>query len=249
MQRREIPVTTEPSTATASPGDLLMNGKIVVITGASGALGKVVAGAAVAKGARVAGIDHASSQTMDTPERIEIGGIDLSDAAQAKQAIDAAAAHFGKLDVLINIAGAFSLETVADGDSKTWQQLFAINVLTALNASRAAIPHLVASSAGRIINIGAMGAIHAGSGMGPYAASKAGVHRLTEALAAEWKGKITVNAVLPSTIDTPANRASMPKADFAKWVTAEELANVILFLASDAASAVTGALLPVAGRV
>ena len=158
-------------------------------------------------------------------------------------------AHFGRLDVLINIAGAFSFETIAEGDPKTWQRLYAINVLTALNASRAAIPHLVASSAGRIVNIGAMGALQAGSGMGPYAASKAGVHRLTEALAAELKGKVTVNAVLPSTIDTPANRASMPKADFAKWVTGAELANVILFLASDEASAVTGALLPVSGRV
>jgi NAD(P)-dependent dehydrogenase (short-subunit alcohol dehydrogenase family) len=85
--------------------------------------------------------------------------------------------------------------------------------------------------------------------MGAYAASKAGVHRLTEALAAELKGRIAVNAVLPSTIDTPANRASMPNADFKKWVTAEELAEVILFLASDAASAITGALLPVSGRV
>jgi NAD(P)-dependent dehydrogenase (short-subunit alcohol dehydrogenase family) len=85
--------------------------------------------------------------------------------------------------------------------------------------------------------------------MGPYAASKAAVHRLTEALAAEWKGRITVNAVLPSTIDTAANRASMPKADFTKWVTPLELADVILFLISDAASAVTGALLPVSGRV
>ena len=127
--------------------------------------------------------------------------------------------------------------------------MYALNVLTALNASRSAIPHLATSGTGRIINVGAMGALQAGSGMGAYAASKAGVHRLTEALAAEWKGKITVNAVLPSTIDTPANRASMPKADFAKWVTAEELADVILFLASDAASAVTGALLPVSGRV
>jgi NAD(P)-dependent dehydrogenase (short-subunit alcohol dehydrogenase family) len=127
--------------------------------------------------------------------------------------------------------------------------MYAMNVLTALNASQSALPHLARSGAGRIVNVGAMGAQQAGAGMGPYAASKAGVHRLTEALAAEWKGKITVNAVLPSTIDTAANRASMPKADFAKWVSPKELADVILFLASDAASAVTGALLPVTGRV
>jgi NAD(P)-dependent dehydrogenase (short-subunit alcohol dehydrogenase family) len=226
-----------------------MHGKVIVVTGASGALGKVVAETALARGARVAGIDHANSQIADTPDRMELGGVDLSDPAQAKQAIEAVAAHFGRLDVLINVAGAFSFETIADGDPKTWQRLYTINVLTALNAARAAIPHLVTSKAGRIVNIGAIGALQAGSGMGPYAASKAGVHRLTEALAAELKGKVTVNAVLPSTIDTPANRADMPKADFTKWVTAEELANVILFLASDEASAITGALLPVSGRV
>jgi 3-oxoacyl-[acyl-carrier protein] reductase len=138
---------------------------------------------------------------------------------------------------------------VAEGDPKSWQRMYALNVLTALNTSQSAIPHLTASGNGRIVNVGAMGALLAGAGMGPYAASKAGVHRLTETLAAELKGKITVNAVLPSTIDTPANRASMPKADFAKWVQPQELAEVILFLVSDAASAVTGALLPVSGRV
>jgi NAD(P)-dependent dehydrogenase (short-subunit alcohol dehydrogenase family) len=226
-----------------------MDGKVVVVTGASGALGKVVAEAALARGARVAGVDHAASQLPATDNRIELGGVDLSEAPSAKKAIDAAAAHFGRLDALVNIAGGFAFETVADGDPQTWQRMYALNVLTALNASRSAIPHLVDSGAGRIVNVGAMGALQAGSGMGAYAASKAGVHRLTEALAAEWKGRITVNAVLPSTIDTPANRASMPRADFAKWVTPQELADVILFLASDAASAVTGALLPVSGRV
>jgi NAD(P)-dependent dehydrogenase (short-subunit alcohol dehydrogenase family) len=226
-----------------------MDGKVVVVTGASGALGKVVAETALARGARVAGVDHATSQIPATDNRIELGGVDLSDVATAQKAIDAAAAHFGRLDALVNIAGGFAFETVADGDPKTWQHMYALNVLTALNASRSAIPHLVASGAGRIVNVGAMGALQAGSGMGAYAASKAGVHRLTEALAAEWKGRITVNAVLPSTIDTPANRASMPRADFAKWVTPQELAEVILFLVSDAASAVTGALLPVSGRV
>lgn len=226
-----------------------MHGKVIVITGASGALGKVVAHAAIARGARVAGIDHAAATIGTTADRIDLGGVDLSDAAQAARAIDAAASHFGKLDALINIAGSFSFETVSEGDPKTWQRLYAINVMTALNASRAAIPHLVASGAGRIINVGAMGALQAAAGMGPYAASKSGVHRLTETLAAELKGKVTVNAVLPSTIDTPANRRDMPKADFSAWVTANELADVILFLASDAASAVTGALLPVRGRV
>jgi 3-oxoacyl-[acyl-carrier protein] reductase len=226
-----------------------MNGKVIVVTGASGALGKVVAETALARGAKVAGVDHAPSQIPATANRVELGGVDLSDGAQAKAAIDAVAAHFGRLDALVNIAGGFAFEAVAEGDPRTWQHMYALNVLTALNASRAAIPHLAASGAARIVNVGAMGALQAGAGMGAYAASKAGVHRLTEALAAEWKGKITVNAVLPSTIDTPANRASMPKADFAKWVTPQELAEVMLFLVSDAASAVTGALLPVSGRV
>jgi NAD(P)-dependent dehydrogenase (short-subunit alcohol dehydrogenase family) len=226
-----------------------MDGKVVVVTGASGALGKVVAEVAQARGARVAGVDHAPTAIAATDNRIDIGGVDLTDATQAKQAIDAVASHFGAIDALINIAGGFAFEAIAEGDPRTWQRMYALNVLTALNASRSALPHLAASGTGRIVNIGAMGALQAGAGMGAYAASKAGVHRLTEALAAEWKGRITVNAVLPSTIDTAANRASMPKADFAKWVTAEELANVILFLASDAASAVTGALIPVSGRV
>lgn len=226
-----------------------MDGKVVVVTGASGALGKAVAEIALSRGACVAGIDHAAAQIAETANRIELGGVDLTDPAQANTAIDTVAARFGRLDALLNIAGGFAFETVAEGDSKTWQRMYALNVLTALNASRSAIPYLIASPAGRIVNVGAMGALQAGSGMGPYAASKAGVHRLTEVLAAEWKGRITVNAVLPSTIDTAANRASMPKVDFAKWVTPQELADVMLFLAGDAASAVTGALLPVSGRV
>jgi NAD(P)-dependent dehydrogenase (short-subunit alcohol dehydrogenase family) len=226
-----------------------MNGQVIVVTGASGALGKVVADVAAARGTRVAGIDHAPSQASATAGRIELGGFDLTDAAQSNRAIEAVTAHFGRLDALINIAGGFAYESVAEGDPKTWQRMYALNVTTALNAARAALPHLAASPAGRIVNVGAMGALQAGAGMGAYAASKAGVHSLTEALAAEWKGKITVNAVLPSTIDTAANRASMPNADFTKWVTPQELAEVILFLASDAASAVTGALIPVAGRV
>jgi 3-oxoacyl-[acyl-carrier protein] reductase len=225
-----------------------MDGKVIVITGALGALGQVVLETAVTRGARVAGVDHAKSEVAATNSRLEIGGVDLTDEHAAKTAIDAVAGHFGRIDALVNIAGGFAFEAIAEGDSRTWQRMYALNVLTALNASRAALSHL-ASSGGRIVNVGAMGALQAGSGMGAYAASKAGVHRLTEALAAEWKGRITVNAVLPSIIDTSANRASMPRADFGKWVRPQELAEVILFLISDAASAVTGALIPVNGRV
>jgi NAD(P)-dependent dehydrogenase (short-subunit alcohol dehydrogenase family) len=227
----------------------MLREKVIVVTGASGALGKVVVDVALAQSARIAAIDYAAAQAGPTSQRLELGGVDLTDAVQARKAIDAAASHFGKLDALINIAGGFAFETVADGDPKTWARMYALNVTTALNAARAAISHLLRSNAGRIVNIGALGALQAGSGMGAYAASKSGVHRLTEALAAEHKGKITVNAVLPSIIDTTANRESMPKADFSKWVAPQELADVILFLASDAASAVTGALIPVTGRV
>ena len=115
--------------------------------------------------------------------------------------------------------------------------------------SRAAQPALTDSGSGRIVNVGALGAQSAAAGMGPYAASKAGVHRLTEALAQELKGRVCVNAVLPSIIDTPQNRADMPGSDPSRWVSPEELAGVMLFLGSEAASGVTGALVPVSGRV
>src|SRR6202035_1454507 len=117
--------------------------KVVVVTGALGALGKVVAETALARGARVAGVDHAPSQIPATADRIELGGVDLSDAAQAKTAIDAIAEQFGRLDVLINIAGGFAFETVAEGETTTWQRMYALNVLTALNASRSALPYLM----------------------------------------------------------------------------------------------------------
>src|SRR5437868_15262786 len=163
-----------------------MDGKVIVVTGALGALGSVVVDLALERGARVASVDHAPTQVPATANQLELGGVDLTDAAAAKKAIDAATSHFGKLDALINIAGGFAFETVAEGDPKTWQRMYALNVLTALNASRSAIPHLAASPSARIVNVGAMAALQAGAGMGAYAASKAGVHRLTEALAAEW---------------------------------------------------------------
>ena len=230
-----------------------MTGRIFAITGASGVLGSAVAKAAAERGARVALIDfadHAEVLKDCGPDALMLGGVDLTDAVAASAAIDAVAERFGGLDALINVAGGFKWETLEDSLMAGWHRLFLMNVQTAANSSRAAIPYLRRSAAGRIVNIGANGALKAAAGMGPYAAAKAGVHALTESLAEELKADgVTVNAVLPSIIDTPTNRADMPKADFASWVSPSELAAAILFLASEEASAITGALLPVTGRV
>jgi NAD(P)-dependent dehydrogenase (short-subunit alcohol dehydrogenase family) len=226
-----------------------VQGKAVVITGAFGALGAATALVAAEQGARLALIERSSHPRAAPKDARVLLGVELTDEAQAGAAIRAAHEQLQGLDVLINIAGAFRWQTVADGDPAGWDQMFAVNLKTALHTSRAAIPFLRQSKQGRIINVGANAAVKAAAGMGPYAASKAAVHRLTESLAEELKkDNITVNAVLPSIIDTPTNRADMPKADFSKWVTPRALAEVILFLASDAGAPITGALLPVTGR-
>ncbi len=224
-----------------------MQDKVVAVTGGFGVLGRAVALAAREAGARVAAIDRAEGSAGDGI--LALGGVDLADPAAAARAMQAVVDRLGRLDVLVNVAGGFRWQTLADGEFSGWSDLYAVNVLTAAAASKAALPHLVGSGAGAIVNVGANAAVRAAAGMGAYAAAKAGVHRLTESLAEEWKGKVRVNAILPSILDTPANRADMPKADWAAWVTPAEAAAAILFLASDQASAITGALLPVTGRL
>ena len=225
-----------------------MSERVIAVTGGHGVLGRAVVEAALADGLKVAVIDHATGQTA--PDGVlELGGVDLTDPASAQTAIDAVAAHFGRLDALLNIAGGFIWQTVDDA-APAWDRMFALNLTTALNASRTALPHLKASSEGRIVNVGANAALKSAAGMGAYAASKAGVHRLTESLAEELKATtVTVNAVLPSILDTGQNRRDMPDADPTKWVAPADLARVILFLASPDSRAVTGALIPVTGRV
>lgn len=225
-----------------------MTERVIAITGGHGVLGRAVHEAALADGLRVAVIDHVRGQTV--PDGVlELGGVDLTDPAAATGAVDAVVAHFGRLDALLNIAGGFIWQTVDDADP-AWARMFALNVTTALNATRAALPHLKAAPEGRIVNVGANGALKSAAGMGAYAASKAGVHRLTESLAEELKAtSVTVNAVLPSILDTAQNRKDMPDADPAKWVQPADLARVMLFLASPDSRAVTGALIPVTGRV
>lgn len=232
-----------------------MQGKVIIVTGGFGTLGQAVAAAVDSAGACVALIDFAPALPKDSAlklstKMIAFGGVDLTKAEDAQAAIAKVKTQFQRVDALINVAGGFRWELIAENDTGSWDALYAMNVKTALNAAKAALPYLLESGSGRIVNVGANAAVKAATGMGPYAASKAAVHRLTESLAEEMKGRgITVNAVLPSIIDTPLNRADMPTADFKKWVAPADLAAVILFLASDAAKAVTGALLPVTGEV
>jgi len=228
-------------------------GRVLVITGAFGVLGSAVAEAAAASGARLALIDFAKDPPSGLPygaDVMTLPGVDLTDANQTGAAMDAIADRLGSIDALLNIAGGFTWETLQEGSIQSWPAMYRLNVLTAANACRSAIPHLKRSPAGRIVNVGSAAALKAAMGMGAYAAAKAGVHSLTQALAEELKGdNVTVNAVLPSILDTPTNRADMPQADASTWVAPRDLAAVILFLASEAATAVTGALVPVTGRV
>jgi len=204
----------------------------IVVTGASGALGQEVCNVLAENGFEVA----------------PIRGVDLTDADAAQKAISDIAESNGPIQGLVNVAGGFAWETVMDGDISTWDRMWAMNVQTALNACRSTVPFLGAG--GSIVNIGSAAAAKADVGKGAYAASKSGVARLTESLAEELKSKgVRVNAVLPSIIDTPTNRKDMPDAEFDSWVTTRELADVIAFLLSDKASGITGALVPVTGRV
>ncbi len=195
-----------------------MDGKVVIVTGASGALGGVVAEQALSRGARVAGVDHAVSQAVAAANRIELGGVDLTDAAQAKKAIDHAAAHFGRLDVLINIAGGFAFEAVAEGDTKN----LAAHVRTQPVDRAERVAGGVAASFGLAGRPDCQcrrdGRVAGGRRHGTLCGVQSGrapphpPH--SEALAAEWKGKLTVNAVLPSTIDTPAKPRQHAESGF-----------------------------------
>jgi len=205
----------------------------IVVTGASGALGQEVCKVLAENGFEVA----------------PVRGVDLTDADAAQKVISGIAENNGPIQGLVNVAGGFAWETIMGGDVSTWDRMWAMNVQTAFNTCRSTVPFLEAGQ-GAIVNIGSAAAAKADVGKGAYAASKSGVARLTESLAEELKPKaIRVNAVLPSIIDTPANRKDMPDADFASWVTTRELADVIAFLLSDKASGITGALIPVTGRV
>jgi NAD(P)-dependent dehydrogenase (short-subunit alcohol dehydrogenase family) len=204
--------------------------RTVIITGASGNLGRAVAGA----------FSRDKLVLMDVKT-----GVNLLD----PESIRAALKGVERVDVLCNIAGGFRMGTpVHETSDKDWNFLMDLNARTVVNMARVVVPLMLKAGAGKIVNVGAFAAQKGAAQMGAYVASKAAVIRLTETMAAELREKnINVNCVLPTIIDTPENRAAMPDADPRKWVAPEALADVIAFLCSDAARAIHGAAVPVAG--
>ena len=215
-------------------------GKRVLVTGSAGVAGRAVASAFQAAGATVAGVDIVDDEAP-WPTIVA----DLIDPEGAASAV----AQAGVIDVLANIAGGFTMgDDIVGTTDDTWDFMMNLNARTALNMCRAAVPGMVSSGTGKIVNVGARGALRGAAAMGAYIASKSVVIRLTETLSDELKRKgINVNCILPSIIDTPRNRADMPKAKFAEWVSPEAIADVVLFLASPAADAIHGASIPVEG--
>lgn len=219
--------------------------RVIIVTGGFGALGSSVAQAAAAQGAKVAVIGHAADRDGGG---LRIGGVDLADEHACQEAFARVASELGALYGLVNVAGGFEMAPLAEGGPDIFDRMYRMNLRTALAASYAALPHLIAQRSGRIVNIGAAAAVKGTAAMGAYAASKSGIARFTESLAEETRGTgITVNAVLPTLIDTPTNRAAMPDADYSKWTPPADIADVILFLLSAKARAVTGALIGVPG--
>jgi NAD(P)-dependent dehydrogenase (short-subunit alcohol dehydrogenase family) len=232
-------------------------GHVVVITGASGNLGSALAHAFGQAGAKLALIDrHADvlaqefPDLVDKPDRLLIRAADLTQAAEVETAVSEIVAHFGRIDVLAHTVGGFRAGlSLHETPVATLDFMLNLNAKTVFITNQAVIPHMLRQKSGKIINLAARAGLQGQPNLAAYAASKAAVIRLTESAAAELKQSgINVNCVLPGTIDTPQNRQAMPDADFSRWVKPESLADVILFLASEAARDIHGAAVPVYGR-
>jgi NAD(P)-dependent dehydrogenase (short-subunit alcohol dehydrogenase family) len=228
-------------------------GKAVLVTGAAGNLGRAVADVFGRAGALLALLDRDEARLATihgSPDGRFYAGADLMSADAVARAVDAAARNFGRLDVVANIAGGFSMgPPIHEAPVEAWDLMMNLNARSAFYVCRAAIPHLLETGGGAIVNVSARAAREGKARMGPYCASKAAVITLTETLAAEHRhAGIRVNCILPGTIDTSENRRDMPGADFSKWVAPAALADVILFLASSGARAISGASVPVYGE-
>ncbi len=227
--------------------------KTVLVTGAAGNLGRAVADAFFERGANLALIgrrlDELTKEYGSANARRLLAPANLLDQVEVDAAVKSVIERFGRIDVLCNIAGGFRMGTpVHETPDELWQSMLDLNARSVITMARAVVPPMLAAASGKIINVAAMAALAGKAGMGAYGASKSATIRLTETMAAELRDKgINVNCVMPSIIDTPQNRAAMPDADPGRWVTPAAVAEVILFLASDAARAIHGAAIPVVG--
>lgn len=228
---------------------------VLLVTGASGNVGSALLKVLAAQGARLVVVDRTKEALARLPEgfgpgspHLHVAAHDLAEPAACESAVAQAVAHYGRLDGLANTVGAFAMAPLADSGQALWDDMLRLNLFTTLHLFRAAAP-VMRTAGGSLVAVGAGAALRAPAGMAAYAASKAAVLRLVESLAAELKADhVRVNAVLPGTIDTPQNRAAMPGADPAAWVTPHEVAEAIAFLLSPEASGVTGSALAVPGR-
>ena len=230
-----------------------MADQVVVITGASGNLGRALAGVFASRNAQLVLVDRQRDGLdaiygAEDARRIHVAA-DLLNPEAVEGAAKAAMDRFGRVDVLCNIAGGFRMgPPVHETSDADWNFLSDINARTVLHAARVFVPRMLEGGGGKIVNVGAFSAQKGAPHMAAYVASKSAVIRLTESMSAELREQnINVNCVLPTVIDTPENRKAMPDADPRKWVAPEDLANVIAFLASDAARAIHGAAIPVTG--
>ena len=220
--------------------------RVAVVTGASGTLGGAVVEAFVDAGATVAAVDVADPDGL--PAGATFYEADLTDEAEVEGLVETLADDHGRIDHLANVAGTWRGGTPIDEtDVDTFDLLFDVNLRTCFLATKHALPHL-RESGGTVVNVSARSSLSGGEGDGPYRAAKAGVRLLTETVAAENRGTVRANAVMPSVIDTPANREAMPDADHGAWVDPGEIAATILALCSDATAVTSGAAVPVYGE-
>jgi NAD(P)-dependent dehydrogenase (short-subunit alcohol dehydrogenase family) len=228
------------------------DGEVALVTGIGGALGSAVANAFLEAGTTVCGSDIIEPNTEDfllsDPDSVDFYQADFSDEVDVAETIDAVVDEHGRLDYLLNIAGTWRGGTpVHETDADTFDFLFDVNLKTMFLASKHALPHL-RETEGAIVSVSARSSLEGGEGDGIYRASKAGVRLLTETIAEENLGTVCANAVMPSVIDTPMNREMMPDSDFESWVDPKDIADVMLFLCSDAATVTSGAAVPVYGE-
>lgn len=226
-----------------------MKGKIVLVTGANGGLGTAVTQAFLEGGAKVIGSARDIQQTVFASADFTAIPADISTGSGAKALIDQVAQKFGRLDVLAHTVGGFAAGQVIETSDATFQRMFELNVNATFYLLRAAIPEMRKSGQGRIIAIGSRAAEEPGAGVGAYSASKAAMVTLIRTVALENRDVgITANVILPGTIDTPGNRKAMPNADVSAWVQPGNIASLMVWLASDAAKDVNGAVIPVYGN-